>query len=396
SLIEVKKGNLQPSKKNLKKWLKEIPSEEKEKLREKQQPNFRFYEMLIEIYVLHILAPLEEYNSSIDFLEGEDYLTMDRKKGINLIRFPRNESEEIRETYLYLSQNKTTINFLKFKTGGEYLISIYDCEDLVIWDVNERTVHLQVKLSINVTSVDFYPDSNWLFLGSDNGCVYIYDVVNGILSTQCIICKTKSGETIPSSVQCISVNPVKNRILIGFEYGLIIQYHIKKQKVIERYQQEEILTYIKWCPDGIHFITGTSKGSLCFWKTGKTAKPLAIKNIKDYSSASTDKLNSPKDESDEKSKQSLELIKPIKDNSNHRESLYLYSEDATNNSNKVKFVRKGLKYCICVVLNENLELYINIYSIPNLDLIRVIKYPTNDLASYETLSITPTGLMIIW
>jgi len=36
--------------------------------------------MLIEIYVLHILVPLGEYNSSIDFLEGEDYLTMDRKK----------------------------------------------------------------------------------------------------------------------------------------------------------------------------------------------------------------------------------------------------------------------------------------------------------------------------
>jgi len=80
SLIEVKKGNLESSKKNLKKWLKEVPSEEKEKLREKQQPNFRFYEMLIEIYVLHILVPLGEYNSSIDFLEGEDYLTMDRKK----------------------------------------------------------------------------------------------------------------------------------------------------------------------------------------------------------------------------------------------------------------------------------------------------------------------------
>jgi hypothetical protein len=80
ALIEVKKQNLEISKKNLRKWIREMSKEEKEKLREKQQPNFRFYEMLIEIYVLHVLAPLEEYNSSIDFLEGEDYLTMDRKK----------------------------------------------------------------------------------------------------------------------------------------------------------------------------------------------------------------------------------------------------------------------------------------------------------------------------
>ena len=230
-------------------------------------------------------------------------------KGINLIRFPRNESEEIRETYLYLAQDKSTINFLKFKTGGEYLISIYDNEDLIIWDVNERTVHLQVKLSIDVTSVDFYPDSNWLFLGSDNGCVYIYDVVNGILSNQCIVCKTKSGETIPSSVQCISVNPIKNRILIGFEYGLIIQYHIKKQKVIERYQQEEILTYIKWCPDGIHFITGSNQGSICFWKTGKTAKPLGKRDIKNYTNLSMDKLNNTNETT---LKPSIELIKPSK------------------------------------------------------------------------------------
>ncbi|ORX51764.1 hypothetical protein BCR36DRAFT_404004 [Piromyces finnis] len=80
SLIEVKKGHLEASKKNLKKWLQEIPNEEKEKIREKQQPSFRYYEMLIEIYILHILAPLGEYNSSIDFLEGNDYLTMNRKK----------------------------------------------------------------------------------------------------------------------------------------------------------------------------------------------------------------------------------------------------------------------------------------------------------------------------
>ncbi|ORX51762.1 WD40 repeat-like protein [Piromyces finnis] len=244
---------------------------------------------------------------------AQKLLAIGTNKGINLIRFPRNESEEIRETFLYLAQEKSKINFLKFKTGGEYLISIYDNEELVIWDVNERTVHLQVKLSINVTCIDFYPDSNWLFLGSDNGCVYIYDVVNGILSSQNILCKTKSGEAIPSSVQCIAVNPIKNRILIGFEYGLIIQYHIKKQKIIERYQQEEILTSVQWCPDGIHFITGTNKGSLCFWKTGKTIKPLVIKNVRDYTSQLTEKLNNIKEEGEEEGENqpSLELINPI-------------------------------------------------------------------------------------
>jgi len=80
SLIEVKKNNLKNSKKNIRKWLKEMSKEEKEKLEEKKQPEFKFYEMIIEIYILHTLVPLEEYNSSIDFLEGEDYLTMDRKK----------------------------------------------------------------------------------------------------------------------------------------------------------------------------------------------------------------------------------------------------------------------------------------------------------------------------
>eukprot|EP00833_Pecoramyces_ruminatium_P004418 jgi/Orpsp1_1/1178450/evm.model.c7180000065344.1 len=56
----------------------------------------------------------------------------------------------------------------------------------------------------------------------------------------------------------------------------------------------------------------------------------------------------------------------------------------------------GLKYCICISLNENLEIYMNFYSIPNLNLVRIAKFPTNDLASFDALSITPTGLMIIW
>jgi len=57
-----------------------MSKEERQKLREKQQPNFKYYEMLIELYVLHILTPLEEYNSTIDYLEGEEYLTFERKK----------------------------------------------------------------------------------------------------------------------------------------------------------------------------------------------------------------------------------------------------------------------------------------------------------------------------
>lgn len=259
---------------------------------------------------------LSNANGIIAADRSQNLLAIGTNKGINLIRFPRNKNnpEEIRETYLYLAHDKTKINFLKFKTGGEYLISIFDNEELIIWNVNERNVHLQVKLSINVSSVDFYPDSNWLFLGSDNGCIYIYDVVNGILSNTNIICKTKSGESIPSLVQCLSVNPCKNRILIGFEYGLIIQYHIKKQKVIERYQQEEILTSIKWCPDGIHFITGSDQGSLFFWKTGKATKPLLKKKIKEYensSSPTTPKNDDSNNTNQSKENLSLELIKPI-------------------------------------------------------------------------------------
>jgi len=56
----------------------------------------------------------------------------------------------------------------------------------------------------------------------------------------------------------------------------------------------------------------------------------------------------------------------------------------------------GSKYCICIMVNENLDFYLNLYTIPSLDLVRVIKFPTKDLASIESLSITPTGLMIVW
>ncbi|KAG4088870.1 WD40 repeat-like protein [Neocallimastix lanati (nom. inval.)] len=261
---------------------------------------------------------LSNENGIIAADRSQNLLAIGTNKGINLIRFPRNKNcpEDIRETYLYLAQDKEKINFLKFKTGGEYLISIFDGKDLVIWNVNERNVHLQVKLSINVSSIDFYPDSNWLFLGSDNGCIYIYDVVNGILSNSSIICRTKNGESIPSLVQCLSLNPIKKRILVGFEYGLIIQYHIKKQKIIERYQQEEILTYIKWCPDGIHFVTGSDQGNLFFWKIGKTQKPLLKRSIKEYlslSSASKEVLNKPEvDDKKTNIDTSLDIVKPIK------------------------------------------------------------------------------------
>jgi len=110
ALIEVKKQNLEKSKKCLRKWLKNVPEEEREKLKEKEQPNFKFYEMLIEIYILHVLTPLEEYNQSIDFLEGEDYLSMDRKKLIcdKVVRMETLKGQEKQQTKNSKSEKKIT------------------------------------------------------------------------------------------------------------------------------------------------------------------------------------------------------------------------------------------------------------------------------------------------
>jgi len=35
------------------------------------------------------------------------------------------------------------------------------------------------------------------------------------------------------------------------------------------------------------------------------------------------------------------------------------------------------------MVNENLDFYLNLYTIPSLDLVRVIKFPTKDLARYN-------------
>jgi hypothetical protein len=57
---------------------------------------------------------LSKENAIIAADRSQNLLAIGTNKGINLIRFPRNKnnSEEIRDTYLYLAQDKEKINFL--------------------------------------------------------------------------------------------------------------------------------------------------------------------------------------------------------------------------------------------------------------------------------------------
>ena len=81
-------------------------------------------------------------------------------------------------------------------------------------------------------------------------------------------------KTHPGPVVHLSDNPLDaNKLLIGYESGLIVLWDMRGKYAELRWQSHEPLKSISWHYEGKHFVTSHIDGSLCTWPLRTTPKP---------------------------------------------------------------------------------------------------------------------------
>jgi syntaxin-binding protein 5 len=120
--------------------------------------------------------------------------------------------------------------------------------------------------------------SNWLFLGTEKGNIYLLNVYNNFSQSGYDIKWNNvielSQKTKPGKVVHLSEHPLdSSKILIGFDSGLIVLWNLKiKRAESHYYGTSEMMSSASWFYDGKQFMTSHNNGSLIVWnaKSGDT------------------------------------------------------------------------------------------------------------------------------
>nr|XP_042913181.1 syntaxin-binding protein 5 [Parasteatoda tepidariorum] len=124
--------------------------------------------------------------------------------------------------------------------------------------------------------------SKWLYAGTDKGNVHLINVESFTLSGY-IIYWNKSVElsckTHPGSVVHLSENPLDpNKLLIGFEKGLVVLWDLRNKAADARFNTTEngMLRSVTWQLEGRQFVCSHSDGSLTTWNVKVPSKSVSV------------------------------------------------------------------------------------------------------------------------
>lgn len=138
-----------------------------------------------------------------------------------------------------------------------------------------------------VSAFHLIPLSNYAFVGTSRGNIYILDTSKCAFAAHVIGSEkvNKGGKPIvhKASVVALETNPAKrSQLLIGFAVGMIVGYDYVKDNVAFRIDNlaTQDLRCAVWHPLGHSFATGLEDGRICLWGSSgiKAEKPEHIMN----------------------------------------------------------------------------------------------------------------------
>ncbi|KAL7027298.1 hypothetical protein ACKWTF_005398 [Chironomus riparius] len=169
---------------------------------------------------------------------------------------------------------------IEFLVNEGALVAVTADDTLHYWNFQKKiptVVHCLKFQRESITFIHLPVGSKWLYVGTEKGNIHIVHTESFTLSGY-IIHWNKAVEltmkTHPGSVVHLSDNPLdSNKVLIGFELGLITLWDMKGKYAEFRWQSHEPLRSISWHYEGKSFVSSHIDGSLCTWPLRATAKP---------------------------------------------------------------------------------------------------------------------------
>ncbi|CAB4022256.1 syntaxin-binding 5-like, partial, partial [Paramuricea clavata] len=132
-----------------------------------------------------------------------------------------------------------------------------------------------------ISSVSISFQSKWIYLGTKAGNVHVVNIESFQLSGYTIHWNKaieRSQKEHPGPLYEICENPQDaNKLLLGYETGLIVLWDLKSKVVDQRFQSpQKSLRSVAWYSDGKQFVSSHQDGSLSVWNIKNPQRPLEM------------------------------------------------------------------------------------------------------------------------
>lgn len=172
------------------------------------------------------------------------------------------------------------INFL---VNEGALISVCADDSLHFWNLRQKRPEIVHSLKFQkerITCCHLPFQCKWLYIGTERGNVHVVNTESFILSGYVINWNKAielSRKSHPGAIVHLSDNPLDpNKLLIGFDTGVVVLWDLRNRSVDSRFQCTEYLTSISWHNDGKQFICSHTDGSLSTWNIRSSTKPQSV------------------------------------------------------------------------------------------------------------------------
>ncbi|CAN0151103.1 unnamed protein product [Lampetra fluviatilis] len=159
---------------------------------------------------------------------------------------------------------------LHFLVNEGVLVSVCSDDKLHMWSLRQHNpvlVHsLTPEPKASITSSHLPFRSKWLYVGTAKGNVHVVAVESFAQSQYSIMWNDAAGPSHPGDVIHISENPLdEDKLLVGYETGIIVLWDIKSRKPHYRYDCDQDLHSMAWQSNGEQVVCGLEDGTVGTW-----------------------------------------------------------------------------------------------------------------------------------
>ncbi|XP_073297646.1 uncharacterized protein [Primulina huaijiensis] len=151
---------------------------------------------------------------------------------------------------LLISPKALPFKNLEFLQNQGFLVSVSNENEIQVWDLRKRCISSNIQWESNITAISFIPSTHFIYLGDEHGFLSMlkYDAEEGkIIQLPYHIPPNLvvegSGISLPDNQSIVGVlsqpRSYGNRVLIAYEYGLIILWDITEDRAVRvRYHKD--------------------------------------------------------------------------------------------------------------------------------------------------------------
>jgi target of rapamycin complex subunit LST8 len=150
------------------------------------------------------------------------------------------------------------VNCLSVTQDRQYL-AVAAHKSLKLFDLNSNSttpIHTYEGHTGNITSLGFSKKSNWIYTGSEDGCIRIWD-----FNTQ----KSQRCYERSSGVNTVALHPNQSELVSGYENGLLCLWDLASNSYRAGIKQDDTIRSVQIAGDASFGVSANNSGVVSLW-----------------------------------------------------------------------------------------------------------------------------------